>query len=604
MHKMTSKLTFKRTFAALAAGVCFFASLSAFGQYNPNIQQNVQPNAFSQTGYTNDGTLFMGGQRIGNPHQVLHDLNVPSFFGVNADRLSYSDSSYGQGTLAQMENHTLTIGVPAGNVVLSRLYVTPTNPYTEGVATPHNNYQTYQGVVADAQAGSYQPTVANDNKLYVFKTLGAMNTQSQNILIKELPAHSVFIANSDPLGGAVAVRVTQSGDYAAMQNYLDTVKPYDFSWRSAMGAWADGTARPDNLATLPGVGGQIGNDEAGFVFFNWVMGSNAVKAQQKELQYKAEIIGGETFGVLTWDSAQNKYVTVYPNDVQSSAHSVSGTMPVLGQNQTAVFGMHTHPHTGSPSSQDIRMTETLGLDQVVLGSDGASSIFSTKPSSNWQGKGFKFEGAYIDSVSGSGTGSSNGVNDPKGVGGVSSGIASPDGVGVYVVGGNSGNSANGLILDSHGYVIGGDVLGNTDYQRQYFAAMWDRYLFGVPRLLRAGYTIYSLASKRSSGAQADNSINSPSHAADATTLIENRATPWRGSGNFNVESDTQLMNLYNDLAANGEAVPSVTDGGASSVLSDGTQISLRVDSKTGGMTIDISRRSTGQSPIKVHIRAK
>ena len=71
-----------------------------------------------------------------------------------------------------MENHTLTIGVPAGNVVLSRLYLTPTNPYTEGVATPHNNYQTYQGVVADARAGSYQPTVANDNKLYVFKTLG------------------------------------------------------------------------------------------------------------------------------------------------------------------------------------------------------------------------------------------------------------------------------------------------------------------------------------------------------------------------------------------------------------------------------------------------
>ena len=54
-----------------------------------------------------------------------------------------------------------------------------------------------------------------------------MDTQSQNILIKELPAHSVFIANSDSKGGAVAVRVTQNGDYAVMQNYFDTVKPYD-----------------------------------------------------------------------------------------------------------------------------------------------------------------------------------------------------------------------------------------------------------------------------------------------------------------------------------------------------------------------------------------
>jgi len=201
--------TFKHAFTALVIGVCLSASMSAFAQYNPNIQNNVgngmmdnaalynptpyNPVAATGSGYTNDGTLFMGGQKIGNPHQILHDLNVPSFFGVNANRLSYSDNpSYGQGTLAQMENHTLTIGVPTANVVLSRLYVTPTNPYTQGVATPHNNYQTYQGVVADAQAGSYQLTVANDNKLYAFKTLGAMSTQSQNILIKELPAHSVF----------------------------------------------------------------------------------------------------------------------------------------------------------------------------------------------------------------------------------------------------------------------------------------------------------------------------------------------------------------------------------------------------------------------------
>lgn len=270
----------------LTAGVLLCLSLTSFAQYNP------APNPFGQsgTGYTNDGTLMMGGQKIGNPHQVLHDLNVPSFFGVNANRLSFSDNpTYGQGTLAQMENHTLTIGVPAGNVILSRLYLTPTNPYTQGVATPHNNYQTYQGVVADAQAGSYQLTVANDNKLYAFKTLGTLSSQSQNILIKELPAHSVFIANSDPKGGAVAVRVTQSGDYAAMQNYFDTVKPYDFSWGSALAP----------MANDPNTGAFVAN---------WVQGSHQVQAYQANLQNQSAQSGNEAFGVLAWDANQNKYV--------------------------------------------------------------------------------------------------------------------------------------------------------------------------------------------------------------------------------------------------------------------------------------------------------
>ena len=390
---MTSKSTFKLTLTALTIGVSLSASMSAFAQYNPNIQNNVgngmmdnaalynptpyNPVAATGSGYTNDGTLFMGGQKIGNPHQILHDLNVPSFFGVNANRLSYSDNpSYGQGTLAQMENHTLTIGVPTANVVLSRLYVTPTNPYTQGVATPHNNYQTYQGVVADAQAGSYQLTVANDNKLYAFKTLGAMSTQSQNILIKELPAHSVFIANSDPKGGAVAVRVTQNGDYAAMQNYFDTVKPYDFSWRSALAP----------MANDPNTGAFVAN---------WVMGSHQVQAYQAGLQNQSIQSGNEAFGVLAWDANQNKYVMLDPTNTQATAGSVSGNMPTLGNNQFGFFGMHTHAGNATLSGQDFAMTQQLGLDQMVIGTNGTQVILTNNASDNWQGAGFLFEGPIV-----------------------------------------------------------------------------------------------------------------------------------------------------------------------------------------------------------------
>jgi hypothetical protein len=423
---MTKKFIFKLTTIALTAS----ASLSAFGQYNPsqynpNIQQNFQPNqgsgfqdwqsgasgaisgaaaaaaantaatyqnpsaqflqssapanVFSQSGYSNDGTLFMGGQRIGNPHQILHDLNVPSFFGVNANRLSYSDSTYGQGTLAQMENHTLTIGVPVGNVVLSRLYLTPTNPYTQGVTTPYDNYKNYSDAVQAAQAGSYQLTVANDNKLYAFKTLGTISTQSQNILIKELPAHSVFIANSDPKGGAVAVRVTQNGDYAAIQNYIATTKPYDFSWRSALAP----------MANDPNTGAFVAN---------WVMGSHQVQAYQLGMQNQSMQTGNEAFGVLAWDANQNKYVMLDSTNMQATAGSVSGNMPTLGNNQFGFFGMHTHPGSATPSNQDNLMTQQLGLDQMVIGTNGTTAIMTNNPSNNWQGAGFDFEG-YNDGKS-------------------------------------------------------------------------------------------------------------------------------------------------------------------------------------------------------------
>ena len=51
---MTSKFIVKRTLAALAVS----ASLSAFAQYNPNIQQNFQPN---QNGAFQDAQNYMSG---------------------------------------------------------------------------------------------------------------------------------------------------------------------------------------------------------------------------------------------------------------------------------------------------------------------------------------------------------------------------------------------------------------------------------------------------------------------------------------------------------------------------------------------------------------
>lgn len=93
-------------------------------------------------------------------------------------------------------------------------------------------------------------------------------------------------------------------------------------------------------------------------------------------------------------------------------------MPTLGNNQFGFFGMHTHPESATPSEQDLRMTQQLGLDQFVIGTNGTSAIMTNKPSNAWQGAAFRFENAYHDSVSGAGYGSDNGGDDTSGVGGV------------------------------------------------------------------------------------------------------------------------------------------------------------------------------------------
>ena len=401
----------------------------------PPIPRPSTPSPY--TGHTRDGTLFMGGQRIGNPHQILHDIQNQSLFDVQVTRLTdTTDPAFGQGSLAQMETHMLQLLPTQSNELLTRLYVSPVNPYPQTPIGAFDNFTHYDEVIANSAQASYQLTVANDNNLWAFKTLAAPNSQAMNILIKELPAHQNFIANSDPMGGAVGVKVNSNGDAAALQNYFATTKPYDFSWRSAMGAWADGTARPNNVSAGLGAyaNASIGNNEAGAIFFNWVMGSDQVQQYNNNLQAQSKSTGNEAFGVLAWDSNKNQYAMLDPTNVTATQESVSGTMPTLGTGQTAFFGMHTHPGDSTPSNQDLVQTNKSGLDQVVIGSTDASAIFTNSPSNNWQGSNFRFEGAREDSVSGAGYGSSAGAHDATGVGGMASGTGGQ-------VGGNSGNRA-------------------------------------------------------------------------------------------------------------------------------------------------------------------
>lgn len=69
--------THKPAFLFVLTALAISASFSALGQYNPYGQS---PQSFSQptalNGYSPDGVLYMGGQKIGNltlpPKNVLH----------------------------------------------------------------------------------------------------------------------------------------------------------------------------------------------------------------------------------------------------------------------------------------------------------------------------------------------------------------------------------------------------------------------------------------------------------------------------------------------------------------------------------------------------
>ncbi len=230
----------------------------AYAQYvqygGPPNTGYVAPTSGAQSGYTNDGTLFMGGQRIGNPHQILHDAQIPAFMTITGFRATYSNvndplaPNYGQGTLAQMEAQAST-GSDA-SVLFNRVYLTPNNPYPVVPAGTHNNYQTYQNALTAAQAANYLLTNADDGKTYAFKTLTASSRQAADLLIRELPNTSQFKSYADPNGGAVLMRVSQNGDAVALSEYLKTVKPYDYSWQPNFGTTfgQNGGQNPNNGA--------------------------------------------------------------------------------------------------------------------------------------------------------------------------------------------------------------------------------------------------------------------------------------------------------------------------------------------------------------------
>lgn len=300
----------------IASVVVVSLQIGAISPLGYALAQSGQPGYMRtpNTGYAPNGDLYINAQRFmlsQDPyHQQQHNNQVPGLFMVDAVQFSkpVSDPTFGQGSLAQMENHTVNLGLPAFDILFTRLYLTVANPYTTPDVGPYPNYQTYRDALTNAQAASYSPVVGGDSTPYVFKTLTSPNAAMRNMLVTELPTSVNFQAALErPAGtpaGAVGVRVGLNGEMAALQDYIKNTKPYDFSYQSAMGPYA--TAGQKATYNANGALDIDPTKDTASFFMNWTLGSNDVQSQLAQAQKNGMTVS-QAMGALVYDNVTGRY---------------------------------------------------------------------------------------------------------------------------------------------------------------------------------------------------------------------------------------------------------------------------------------------------------
>ena len=85
----------------LAAVLIVAMQVQAWAQVTSPIRRNATGAVVS--GFSKNGTLLFGGQVLGNPHQLMHDLQNPTLWSTGAVSFSNStDPTFVQATVDQM----------------------------------------------------------------------------------------------------------------------------------------------------------------------------------------------------------------------------------------------------------------------------------------------------------------------------------------------------------------------------------------------------------------------------------------------------------------------------------------------------------------------
>lgn len=217
------------------------------------------------TGFTRNGTFVQGGQVVGNPHQLLHQLQNASLWTTAAVALSSStDPSFVQMTVDQMMAAIAPTGsyAPGGadpqGQYLARLYLSVNNPYVAGQgpvsappatmpetgATPPagpaiDNHQQYALALAYAQgrasggASGTEPVggwLSSTDAQYVGKSHEDSSDSLKWRGFNEFIGKAVFQGAQDPLGGATAFFLLQGQEARLHLSHLQGL------WGASLGS--------------------------------------------------------------------------------------------------------------------------------------------------------------------------------------------------------------------------------------------------------------------------------------------------------------------------------------------------------------------------------
>ena len=185
-----------------------------------------------KTGFAKNGTLMFGGQVLGNPHRLMHDMQNPSLWSTGAVSFSNStDPTFVQATVDQMMQ-AIEPPSESGGLFMSRLYLNPENPYAPGGAmsappslTPEtgtaapsgpliDNFEHYKRALAHARANlgnraqditrwSQTLPELGDGISYLAKTHTSSSATLRNTMFDSAPRHAVFQDAQVPMVGAI-----------------------------------------------------------------------------------------------------------------------------------------------------------------------------------------------------------------------------------------------------------------------------------------------------------------------------------------------------------------------------------------------------------------
>ncbi|WP_175584483.1 hypothetical protein [Nocardia cyriacigeorgica] len=96
------------------------------------------------------------------------------------------------------------------------------------------------------------------------------------------------------------------------------------------------------------------------------------------------------------------------------------------------------------------------------------------------------------------------------------------------------------------------------------------------------------------------STSGPATAAEVEKAIEARTAPGNNKPHRQVDTESEMRQLYDDLTRNGEPMDLGSYPGRGARLPDGTEIRIRDSSTSGGATIDI-KYPHRTKPVKVHL---